>query len=120
MSLLFSSHLLPDVEAVCDYVMVLGRGRLIAHGRIQELKQVQQRLYEVRVKSGQEQFVRQLEAAGCVAHPKEDFLIVEVPATHTETIFWKTASASGAQIRHLRPRRSTLEDVFLEAVGEQE
>src|SRR5229473_2458920 len=72
MSLLFSSHLLPDVEAVCDYVMVLGRGRLIAHGRIQELKQVQQRLYEVRVKSGQDQFVRQLEAAGCVAHPKED------------------------------------------------
>ncbi len=30
MSLLFSSHLLPDVEAVCDYVLVLGRGRLLA------------------------------------------------------------------------------------------
>src|SRR5262249_25156472 len=34
MSLLFSSHLLPDVEAVCDHVMVLGRGRLLAQGRI--------------------------------------------------------------------------------------
>src|SRR5215472_6141818 len=32
MSLLFSSHLLPDVEAVCDYVMVLGSGRLLANG----------------------------------------------------------------------------------------
>src|SRR5215471_1849034 len=59
MSVLFSSHLLPDVEAVCDYVMVLSRGRLIAHGRIQELKQVQQRLYEVRVKADQEKFARQ-------------------------------------------------------------
>ncbi len=34
MSLLFSSHLLPDVEAVCEYVMVLGGGRLLAQGRI--------------------------------------------------------------------------------------
>src|SRR5216110_2311977 len=38
MSLLFSSHLLPDVEAVCEYVMVLGRGRLLAQGRIQDMK----------------------------------------------------------------------------------
>ena len=38
MSLLFSSHLLPDVEAVCDYVMVLGGGRLLAQGRIDDLE----------------------------------------------------------------------------------
>src|ERR1700687_4699563 len=50
MSLFFSSHLLPDVEAVCDYVMVLGRGSLLAQGRIQDLKQIHQRLFEVRVK----------------------------------------------------------------------
>ena len=31
MSLIFSSHLLPDVEAVCDHVLVLGRGALLAH-----------------------------------------------------------------------------------------
>src|SRR4051794_22517990 len=34
MSLLFSSHLLPDVEAVCDHVMVMGRGQLLAQGSI--------------------------------------------------------------------------------------
>ena len=35
MSLLFSSHLLPDVETVCDYVIVLGNGKLLAAGEIQ-------------------------------------------------------------------------------------
>ncbi len=35
MSLLFSSHLLPDVETVCDYVIVLGNGKLLAAGKIQ-------------------------------------------------------------------------------------
>src|SRR6187431_1732463 len=30
MNLLFSSHILPDVESVCDYVVVLGSGKLLA------------------------------------------------------------------------------------------
>ena len=34
MSLLFSSHLLPDVESVCDYIVVLGGGKLLTKGSI--------------------------------------------------------------------------------------
>src|SRR5438270_12699121 len=49
MSLLFSSHLLPDVEAVCDYIIVLGRGKLLARGYLQEMKQVHLRAFEVRL-----------------------------------------------------------------------
>ena len=51
MSLLFSSHLLPDVEFVCDHVLVLGQGRLLAQGQIQELKDLHDHCYEVRVKA---------------------------------------------------------------------
>ena len=51
MSLLFSSHLLPDVEAVCDYVIVLGAGKLLAQGKIQELKQVHDQCFDVRLKA---------------------------------------------------------------------
>ena len=51
MSLLFSSHLLPDVEFVCDYVIVLGQGRLLAQGQIRDLKQGHEHCFEVRVKA---------------------------------------------------------------------
>src|SRR4029434_6721049 len=51
MSLLFSSHLLPDVEAVCDYVVVLGGGKLLTQGNIAELKQGHQQCFEVRLKA---------------------------------------------------------------------
>src|SRR5437879_6842930 len=44
MSLLFSSHLLPDVESVCEHIIVLGSGALLAQGRIEDLKQVQRSL----------------------------------------------------------------------------
>ena len=63
MSLLFSSHLLPDVESVCEHVMVLGGGRLLASGKIEEMKGLQQLFYEVRLKADPELFRARLEAA---------------------------------------------------------
>src|SRR3954469_19262630 len=56
MSLLFSSHLLPDVEAVCDHVLVMGRGRLLANGRIEDLKRRVGRQFEIRVKNDRDGF----------------------------------------------------------------
>jgi ABC-2 type transport system ATP-binding protein len=118
MSVLFSSHLLPDVEVVCDYVMVLGGGALLAHGLIRELKQAHDRTFEVRVKADPERFARLLCEAGCAAQPGDDVLVVEVPPGQTQALFWQTAATAGEQIRFLRPRRSTLEEVFLKAVGQ--
>ena len=120
LSLLFSSHLLPDVEAVCDYVIVLGQGKLLAQGRIQDLKQLHQQVYEVRVKANSDGFAERLAAAGCRPQPQDDMLVVEIPPGRSPALFWETARTSGHQIRLLRPRRSTLEEVFLKAVGERD
>jgi ABC-2 type transport system ATP-binding protein len=119
MSLLFSSHLLPDVEFVCDYVLVLGRGRMLANGRIQELKDLHDRCYEVRVKAEARRFVRRLGEAGCRVEEQDHGLIVCLPAEASQQTIWAVAAAAGVQVRHLRPRRSTLEEVFLRALEEQ-
>jgi ABC-2 type transport system ATP-binding protein len=118
MSLLFSSHLLPDVETVCDHVMVLGAGRLLAEGRIADLKGLQQLMYEVRLKADPELFVARLAAAGCEAQQRDDdLLLVKVPPDRDHKLLWEVARAERLQIRHLRPRRVSLEEVFLKAVG---
>jgi ABC-2 type transport system ATP-binding protein len=118
MNLLFSSHLLPDVEAVCDYVMVLGRGQLVAEGMIQDLKQAHEQTYEVRVKADPDRFARCLAEVGCSAEPLDDCLVVKIPLDQGQEILWRMARDTGHQIRFLRPRQSTLEEVFLEAVAE--
>jgi len=118
MSLLFSSHLLPDVETVCDHVVVLGRGQLLAQGRIQDMKQVHLRFFEVRLKDDPKRFVQHLQTLGCSAEPRDDGLLVQIPAGQTQALLWQTAAATGGQIRYLRPQRSTLEEVFLKAVAE--
>jgi ABC-2 type transport system ATP-binding protein len=116
MSLLFSSHLLPDVETVCDHVVVLGRGTLLAQGEIKELKQVHRQWYEVRVKGDPQRFVHRLRQAGGEARPHEDLLLVQLPADLPPTFLWQVAAELGEQIRYLRPQRSSLEEVFLQAL----
>jgi ABC-2 type transport system ATP-binding protein len=118
MSLIFSSHLLPDVEAVCDDVVVLGRGSLLAQGAIQELKQAHPGAYEVRVKGDPAGFVQRLRDAGGDARPHEEALLVRLPDGQTPQLLWGIAADLGEQIRYLRPQRSSLEEVFLKAVGE--
>ena len=118
MSLLFSSHLLPDVEAVCDQIMVLGGGQLLAGGSIRELKQAQRRQFEVRVKDDRDGFARRLAESGLSPEPVDDLLVVELPEDRPTSIFWEVARDSGEQVRHLRPRQGTLEEVFLRAVSE--
>jgi ABC-2 type transport system ATP-binding protein len=118
LSLLFSSHLLPDVEAVCDHVLVLARGRLLAQGDIRELKQAHDRMVEVRVKADPARFARRLLEVGCGVEPHDDLLRVRLPEGRSRDLLWQLAAASGEQIRYLRPQRGTLEEVFLKAVGE--
>jgi ABC-2 type transport system ATP-binding protein len=116
MSLIFSSHLLPDVEAVCDHVVVLGAGRLLAEGRIKDLKQFHAGWFEVRTKANPTAFAKRLNTLGCSTEIREDLVVVQVPDGQSERLLWQAAADEREQIRFLRPRRSTLEEIFLKAV----
>jgi ABC-2 type transport system ATP-binding protein len=119
MSLIFSSHLLPDVEAVCDHVLVLGRGALLAQGAIRDMKQAHPGAYEVRLKGDPGPFLQRLRAAGGDAKPHDDVLLVQLQDEQTPEMLWRLAADCGEQVRYLRPQRSTLEEVFLKAVGDK-
>jgi ABC-2 type transport system ATP-binding protein len=118
MNLLVSSHLLPDVEAVCEYVVVLGKGRVLAQGRIAELKQAHDRQFELRVRGDQRRFADLLGSRGVRVEPVNDHLLVDLPPGATVAALWEAAETADEQIRALRPRRSTLEEVFLKALAE--
>ncbi len=117
MSLLFSSHLLPDVEAVCKHVMVLGAGKLLASGLIADLKRTVGRQFEVRVKGDRDMFATRLTEVGIAVQPKDDLLLVDMMDGQPTSLLWEVARDSGEQVRLLRPKQSSLEEVFLDAIS---
>jgi ABC-2 type transport system ATP-binding protein len=122
-SLILSSHLLPDVEFTCDHVVVMDKGRVATAGPIAALKQPRGRVYELRVKApngGFEAFLQRLRAAGLDCHATdEDVMRVFVPGEGGAREIFTLAASDHVQVRHLRPSVPTLEDVFAKAVGEE-
>jgi ABC-2 type transport system ATP-binding protein len=120
-NLILSSHLLPDVEYTCDRVVVVDKGSVAAAGPIEALKGPAGRVYELRVKGENAEFIAVLRREGYECHDTdEDVMRVFVPGAASEgaRILFQLAAREGAQIRHLRPSVPTLEDVFARAVGE--
>jgi ABC-2 type transport system ATP-binding protein len=125
-NLILSSHLLPDVEFTCDYVVVMDKGQVAAQGPIDELKGPAGRVFELRVKGDLPAFVEQLELAGMECHSTdEDVMRVFVPAGASsangrdQQVIFALAAQNKVQVRHLRPSVPTLEDVFAKAIGEE-
>jgi ABC-2 type transport system ATP-binding protein len=120
-SLILSSHLLPDVEYTCDDVVVMDKGQVATQGPINELKGPGGRVFELRVKGDLRGFIDILAAEGMDVHATdEDVMRVFVPAgLGDQKAIFAAASRFGAQVRHLRPSVPTLEDVFAKAIGEE-
>ena len=119
-SLILSSHLLPDVEFTCDHIVVMDKGQVVAQGPIEELKGPAGRVFELRIKGNLPEFIELLRENGLECHSTdEDVMRVFVPAGRDQRDIFRLATERGAQVRHLRPSVPTLEDVFAKAVGEE-
>ena len=125
-SIILSTHLLPDVDRVCDHVVIMHRGRLRFFGTIEELRrgpvdQAAMQVYDLELKIGSEEaaLAAGLERAGCAVEPRPPRrLVVRLPDGADASLIFREARASGAQIRHLEPNRASLEEAFLRVVGE--
>lgn len=96
-SVLLSSHLLGEVELICDRVAILVGGEVVERGTPEELSRA--RGIEVETDSG----IRLIEGAGRDEAPR---IVAELVA-------------AGERVYGVSVLASTLEDTYLEAVGEQ-
>ena len=124
-SVVLSTHLLHDVEHVCDAVVLLDHGKLALQGRLDGLRQRQGWVYEVRVREERPGGFRDaLTAKGCGIEEDLDGLLrvtvepsAEVDGGDTRS-FFEIARGVSAEIRHLRRYEQSLEQQFLSAVDE--
>jgi ABC-2 type transport system ATP-binding protein len=118
-SLILSSHLLPDVEYTCEHVIVLDKGAVATQGHIEGLKGPGGSVVELRFKGEPAAFLAALAGAGFQVHDSDDDIMrVFVPEGHDPQAIFGLASTHRIQVRHFRPSVETLEDVFAKAIGE--
>lgn len=120
-TILLSTHLLPDVEHVCDRVVMINKGRIVVDGPIEELMTAREGCVEVRVRDKEQAFLDALVREGFSWRRLQTGAInLTVPeSTNGKTIF-EIARACGTQVRHYRAVRQSLEEVFIGAISERE
>ncbi|MCW3843328.1 ATP-binding cassette domain-containing protein [Micromonospora yasonensis] len=115
-TVLLSSHILAEIQLICDHVTIISRGRRVAHGRVDEvLAGFDQHEWRVRVAEPEraEQLLGQVGVA-VTAHP--DHLVVAGVAD--PELISRTLGEQGLWVRELVPLRPDLESVFLELTGD--
>jgi ABC-2 type transport system ATP-binding protein len=124
LSVLISSHLLPDIERTCDTVIVMKRGEVIRQGRIDDLVRMTDFQIEVDLLVYSDAFVAAITRAGGSLTARQGSRLrlafpvtLEAPGAAGRVLF-QAARDSGAQIRGFRPAQRRLQDVFMEAIDE--
>jgi ABC-2 type transport system ATP-binding protein len=118
-TVLLSSHLLNEVEAVADRLVVIASGEIVATGTSQELRGENVAGSAVKLADGAEQaelLCQELTRSGVVFRSSDDGgLLVEAPAAEVG----RAALRAGVAISSLGPVSvgASLEQVFLELTG---
>lgn len=124
-SVVFSSHILEDIELVCDYVVILDQGRVMTS---QSLKYDDNNLGEVVVHADGSltNFADGLRQQGANVREDEDpatgaaVLIVDVHDEKMYDVIRDVAVAQRTVIRKLRSRSRSLEDLYLGSIRQSE
>ena len=118
MNVLLCSHLLTDVEAVCDEVVILNAGQIVHHADLEAERKMNKRFVELEVRgddSGLQAALAEINAEG-VSEGEGRWRIV-LPVEIETNALWKLAARQQLEVRKLTQRRDTLEEIFLKAVG---
>jgi ABC-2 type transport system ATP-binding protein len=123
MTVLVSSHLISEIEQICDYVIMIRGGRLVHQGSVADLRATQQSDVIVAPEhdADREQLAKILEAAGCTvtARPAENGVLVETAGLSAADLN-RLAANNGITLRQLAEQTRSLERAFFALTGTDE
>ncbi|MFO7675530.1 MAG: ABC transporter ATP-binding protein [bacterium] len=112
----FSTHILSDVEMICDRVGIIIAGRLANVGRLSEILSDEVESFEITVTGVTGKFRKAFERVGRQAIRSDDSVLVTVRDQDEVDKVLAIAREAGARVHALVPRRKTLEDHFMQYV----
>jgi ABC-2 type transport system ATP-binding protein len=112
-TVLFSTHILSDVEAICHRVGIMVDGRLTDCGRLSELVAPEARAVELVLDGAAPELADQLRTHGARALQRDRQTVLTFPGEEPARKALGVALAAGATVVSFTPHRPSLEELFV-------
>ena len=118
-SVLISTHILPDVQSICDEVVIISRGQVRLSESLEKLSRTESPSFSVRVYGNREQLIETLRRSSLDARTDPDgAIVVESANPELSSMIWQAARDSKTVIQSMIPARNSLEEIFMATVKE--
>ena len=111
-SVLMASHLMDDVERVCENIVLLHKGKLAAQGKIEDLKAIDKEV-EIHVWGSAGKMEETLKDRGMKVRREGRVMRIGHTGNDTYDSILQAAADVGTQVRRMHDHEATLEDLFL-------
>lgn len=130
-TIILSSHILSEVSAVCDHILIISKGKLVASGSPQELQEMMQVKSEIElVVLGEREDVeevlnkiKKIDSYQIESAEEEDSVMIRVGTVDNTDIRKELSvalSGAGMPILSMNRIEKSLEDIFLELTESEE
>ncbi len=116
-TIILSTHILPDVERICDHVVVLAQGRVKHQGSLATLLADEENRYEIKVLGEDAALRASLEADGAAITDDVGRWIARLPEGRGAEWVLAKALEVDADVRQVSPLAMRLDDVFAQTVA---
>ncbi len=120
-TLVMCSHILADVERVCDRVVIMNRGKLVRTGSLKELVEGKKEAIILRVKGDSNLLIDKFEREGISAELRDDAILVFAgnnPSIKKKVM--EIMAEAKMQLRYFGKPTASLEDLFLSTISYEE
>ena len=118
-TIFLNSHLLSEVEQICDRVAILNKGKLVRLGTVRELTENEHQ-YTIGIASAVPDALRmQWEATRAPVTLQDTVILANVPDAASLNALIDQLRAAGVLIESVSKKRSSLEDMFLQVLKKE-
>jgi len=111
-SIIMSSHLMDDVERICERIVMIHQGQVIAQGRIEDLKAIDREI-EISVWGGASRIESKMKDMGMKVRRTGRVMRIVRESEDTYNHILQAAAATEVQVRRMEDHEPSLEDLFL-------
>lgn len=115
-SLILSTHLLGDIDRVCQQVIILDRGQVLGVGRIDDLRSERRGRFHLRWQGDGETYLSDLDAQGVIlvanGQDRPGTATVDVPANWSARRFFETSLRHPLVLREVLPQEEDLQELY--------